>query len=127
MLNTTKKITVVVLMLVLTFGMNSCMVTKTPVGKYTETRGEVYRYAKGKQVYLFWGLIPAGRTKVATPTDGTCMVVGKNNFGDLLISLFTGGFVTTRTIKVYGKRVNNVSELPLIKEQTIEFTAENAE
>jgi hypothetical protein len=84
--------------------MSSCMVTKTPVGTYKQETGQVYRYAKGKQVWLFWGLIPCGRTSVATPTDGSCMVKTGYGFGDVLISVLTGGIVSTYSIKVYDKK-----------------------
>ncbi|MCI7338377.1 MAG: hypothetical protein MSH41_07310 [Bacteroidales bacterium] len=47
----------------------SCMTTRTSVGSYRETEGDEYVYAKGKQCYLFWGLVPLGRTRVATPAD----------------------------------------------------------
>ena len=82
----------------------SCMTTKPSVGAYTETQGNEYTYAKGKQIWLFWGLLPVGRTSVSTPGDGNCQVVTKFNLGDALISGLTGGIVTTYTIKVKAKK-----------------------
>lgn len=90
-------------MFVLT-SLNSCMTTKTSVGAYTETQGNEYTYDKGKQVWLFWGLIPLGRTNVNTPNDGNCQVVTRYNFGDFLISGLTCGIVSTQTIKVNAKK-----------------------
>ena len=82
----------------------SCMTTKTPVGNFQAIQGEEYTYAKGKQVWLFWGLLPAGRTNVNTPSDGDCEVVTRFNFGDFLITTITAGIVTTYSIKVRAKR-----------------------
>jgi len=80
------------------------MTTKTNIGAYRETTGNPYVYAKGKQIWLFWGLLPLGRTSVATPTTGSCQVVTKFNFIDFLISGLTGGVVMTETIKVKAKK-----------------------
>jgi hypothetical protein len=82
----------------------SCMMTKTNVGAYTETQGSEYTYAKGKQIWVFWGLLPLGRTSVNTPGNGNCQVITKFNFGDFLISSLTGGIVTTYTIKIKAKK-----------------------
>ncbi len=78
--------------------------TKTSVGEYKQQTGEEYTYAKGKQLWLFWGIIPVGRTSVATPPDGNCEVVTKLKFGDFLISGLTGGILTSQTIKVNAKK-----------------------
>jgi hypothetical protein len=80
------------------------MTTKTSVGAYKETQGNEYTYAKGKQIWLFWGLMPLGRVSVNTPGDGNCEVITRFNVGDFLISGLTGGIVTTQTIKVNAKR-----------------------
>lgn len=82
----------------------SCMTTKTSVGQYKELQGDEYTYAKGKQVWLFWGVIPLGRTNVNTPGDGNCLVTTKLNIGDFLISGLTCGVVTTQTIKIKAKK-----------------------
>ena len=99
-----KNVTVLLVAIVLTSFLTSCLTTKTDVGAYRETQGEEYKYAKGKQVWLFWGIIPLGRTKVNTPSDGNCQVVTRFNFGDVLISGLTGGIVTTYTVKVNSKK-----------------------
>ncbi len=80
------------------------MTTKTNVGAYRENEGKVYTYAKGKQVWIFWGFLPVGRTKVDTPGDGNCQVVTRYNVADALVSFFTVGFVRTYTIKINAKR-----------------------
>lgn len=84
--------------------LTSCMTTKTSVGAYRETQGNEYTYAKGKQIWLFWGIMPLGRVSVNTPGDGNCEVITRFNVGDFLISSLTGGIVTTQTIKVKAKR-----------------------
>jgi len=89
----------------LLFSSTSCMMTKTDVGDFREVRGEIpYNYSKGRQLWLFWGLIPLGRTKVNTPGHGNCQVVTKFNFGDVLISGLTGGILFSYSIKVRVKK-----------------------
>ncbi|MFP4555612.1 MAG: hypothetical protein ACLFNU_01965 [Bacteroidales bacterium] len=80
------------------------MTTKTSVGEYIETQGSEYTYAKGKQVWLLWGLVPAGRASINTPGDGNCQVVTRFSVGDFIISSLTFGLVSTQTIKVKAKR-----------------------
>jgi hypothetical protein len=82
----------------------SCMTTKTAVGEYKEQQGKEYTYAKAKQMWLFWGLIPLGRTSVNTPGDGNCEVITRFNVGDALISGLTLGILTSYTIKVKAKK-----------------------
>lgn len=96
---------IVILALTFSSSLTSCMTTKTSVGEYTEAQGSEYTYAKGKQFWLFWGLLPMGRTNVNTPGDGNCEVITKFNFGDVLISGLTGGLVTSYSIKVKAKKV----------------------
>jgi len=88
----------------LTAFMSSCMMTKTSVGTYTETKGSEYTFSKAKQWWLFWGIVPIGRTNTATPTNGACEVIVRHDFTDFLISGLTAGILTTMTIKVKAKR-----------------------
>ncbi len=83
---------------------SSCLTTKTSVGAYRETQGSEYTYAKAKQLWLFWGLMPLGRTSANTPGDGNCEIITKFTIGDFLISGLTGGLITSYTIKVKAKR-----------------------
>ena len=107
-----KIISLLVLLIVIT---TSCFVTKTNVGRYADLEGKPYTYAKGKQVTLFWGLIPMGYTDVRTPPDGNCQIITKFNFGDLLVDLITGGIVNIHTIKVKAKqKTEEVSPAPTI-------------
>ena len=85
--------------------MSSCMTTKTPVGEYTSQEGKKKLYDKSKQVWIFGGAIPLGRTHTGTPRDGNCMGVTKFTFFDGIIHAVTFGFVKTYTIKVYTKQV----------------------
>ncbi len=87
----------------------SCMTTKTSVGKFREIRGNEYNYAKGKQFWLFWGMVPLGRTNVNTPGDGNCEVITKFKFGDFLVSGITLGVVTSYSINVRAKRDNQAN------------------
>ena len=93
-----------ILAITVSTSLTSCMTTKTSVGAYKEKQGEEYTYAKGKQIWLFWGLMPMGRTSVNTPGDGDCQVITRLNVVDFIISGLTGGIVTTQTIKVKAKK-----------------------
>lgn len=95
----------------------SCYVTRTRVGGFSEEVKEdqtsTYIYAKGKQAYLFWGLIPLGRTSVATPADGVCEIKTQRRFFDGLLSTITAGIFSMQTIKVRATRApkTDVSEV----------------
>jgi len=92
-----KKIIAVVILLI---SFSSCMMTKTPVGAYLETPGKEVTFDKGKQFWLFWGIMPIGRTHVNTPSNGNCQVTTKIRLTDFIISGLTGGIVTSTSIKV---------------------------
>ena len=95
----------IILSIFVLIALSSCMVTKTPVGGYLNTtEGKEVTYDKGKQFWVFWGLVPVGRTHVNTPSDGNCQVVTKYKFVDLLITGLTGGFVSSYSIKVEVKQ-----------------------
>ena len=105
MMKNLKSITASLLVvLFMSFLLSSCMTTKTSVGAFKETTGQDYTYAKGKQFWLFWGLVPLSRTNVNTPGDGNCEVVTQFNFGDFLITGLTAGIVTSYSIKVVAKK-----------------------
>lgn len=95
-----KTITILAVITLLT----SCMMTKTPVGAYLETPGKEVTFDKGKQFWLFWGLMPIGRTHVNTPSNGNCQVTTKIKLTDFIISGLTGGIVTSTSIKVEVKQ-----------------------
>ncbi len=94
----------IILSFVVLSALTSCMMTKTPVGNYLETPGKEVTFDKGKQFWVFWGLIPVGRTHVNTPNDGNCQVVTKYKFGDVLITGLTCGIVSSYSIKVEVKK-----------------------
>ena len=99
-----KNIKILALTCIMVIGVSSCMMTKTSVGAYKESVGKEYTYDKGKQMWLFWGVLPIGRTDVSTPVNGSCEVITKFRFTDLLISGLTGGIVTSYSIKVKAKK-----------------------
>ena len=94
----------VILISVICISFTSCLTTKTNVGNYREAAGSPYKYSKSKQIWLFWGLMPIGRTNTATPTNGSCQVITRFNIADLLIANITGGLIITETIKVEAKK-----------------------
>ena len=99
-----KILTTLLAVVILSTTFNSCMTTKTSVGEYKEMEGKEYKYATGKQMWLFWGTMPLGRTDVSTPASGNCEIITKYTFGDVLISGLTVGIVTSYTIKVKAKK-----------------------
>ena len=94
----------ILLLMIVALLLPSCMTTRTSVGTYREQEGKTYTYSKGKQMYLFWGLIPLGRTRLGTPTDGNCEVRTCYNFWDALLSCITGGIFEMQTITVKAKK-----------------------
>lgn len=87
----------------------SCMSTRTSVANYQMTEGEEVCYSKGRQCYLFWGLVPLGRTRVATPPDGVCEVRTRYGFWDAFVSLITCGIFEMQQIRVYTKKPAKVA------------------
>lgn len=96
-----------ILILTISVLISSCMTTKTNVGSFRENDGNTYIYAKGKQFWLFWGILPIGRTHVNTPKDGNCQVITRFNLLDAIISGVTCGVITTYTIKIKAKHVDS--------------------
>lgn len=88
----------------------SCYATRTYVGTYREDlkveKAGKYKFAKAKQAYLFWGLIPLGRTTVDTPDHGSCEIKTRWGFGDAFLTLITGGIFSMQTIKVSAPRMS---------------------
>lgn len=111
--------------------LSSCMTTRTDVGNYREISkngSDTYTYAKGKQCYLFWGLIPLGRTKVNTPPSGNCQVRTSYRFFDALLSTITGGIFAMQTIKVIAvheepdANISNTPNAPVTINNTVNTT-----
>lgn len=95
---------IIALSVVAAFLCTACMTTKTTVGEFKEKTGNEYVYGKGKQLWLFWGLFPLGRTNVNTPSDGSCEVITHYTLGDVVLSGLTGGLVVSYSIKVKAKK-----------------------
>jgi hypothetical protein len=93
----------IALLLAISIILSSCMVTKTYVGQYQNLPGKELRYAKGRQFWIFWGLLPMGRTNVKTPLDGHCEIKTSYDFVDLLVRTITAGFITSYSIEVSAK------------------------
>jgi hypothetical protein len=98
------KLIILLIIVVCSSMLTSCLTTKTSVGSFKEIQGSEYTYSKGKQLWLFWGIFPLGRTNVNTPVDGNCEVITRFNFGDVLLSGLTFGIVTSYSIKVKAKK-----------------------
>lgn len=97
------KVTKVIVMILTVCLLSSCMTTRTSMNKYKETSGQTYKYSKGKQCYLFWGLVPIGRTSVSTPVGEPCQVRTSFRLFDAICSSITGGIFSMQTIKVMAK------------------------
>ena len=108
-----RKSLILLVLALVAFFCQSCFSTRTTVGDYHVTKksskAESYTYAKGKQVYLFWGLAPLGRTRVAVPPTGNCEIRTYFNFWDVLLSGITGGLFSMQTIKVKALYENRYS------------------
>lgn len=96
-----KRITIIALMLLAVMSLTSCYTNRVNVAGYTSEFGEEKMYDRAKQWYLFEGLIPIGRANLKTPSDGVCQVRSYYSPLDALITVLTGGLVSTRTVKCY--------------------------
>lgn len=88
--------------------LNSCMTTRISVGTFASDTGETYQFDRGKQCYLFWGLLPLGRTSVNTPHHGNCQIRTKFNFTDWFVTIITGGLFSMQSVRVYAKHPDQV-------------------
>lgn len=111
-----KRIFVLMMTVIIALSLSSCWSTRTSVGGYTYSKKvdkeSTYTFAKGKQVYLFWGLIPCGRTNVATPADGNCQIRTKHGFLDAFLTIITGGVLSMQTIKVNAPKPKTPNAAP---------------
>ena len=83
----------------------SCMVTKTNVKNYADLEGQEYYHAKGRSMYLFWGLLPVGKPAITQPVEiEPCQVRTSTEFVDGLVSIITGGIFSMQTVGVMAKR-----------------------
>ena len=96
-----KRITIIALMLLAAMSLTSCYTNRVNVAGYTSEFGEEKTYDRAKQWYLFEGLIPIGRAHLNTPADGVCQIRSYYSPLDALITVLTGGLVSTRTVKCY--------------------------
>ena len=82
----------------------SCMITQTSVKNFDELSGQNYYYAKGKQNYLFWGLMPLEKPNITTPQDEPCQVRTQQTFVDGLVSTITAGIFSMQSVQIVAKR-----------------------
>lgn len=100
----TRIVAILLAVTIFSLSLTSCLMTKTAVGEYKMQEGKPKTYAKGKQLWLFWGIVPLGRTNVNTPSNGACEVQTSYTVSDVLISGLTGGIITSYSIKVRVKK-----------------------
>ena len=103
---------IVIIVCLMALLLPSCLTTRTNVKDYKAVEGKEYKFAKGKQCYLFWGLLPLGRTNVDTPSDGVCQIRTCYNFFDAFVSLITAGIFQMQTIKVMAKHEEPAAPVP---------------
>jgi hypothetical protein len=75
---------------------NRVTIGSGPVGR----QGSSKVYSKTKQLYIFWGLCPLGRSQPAIPEHKNIQIKTSHNIGDLLISFITFGIIDSRTVKI---------------------------
>ena len=82
----------------------SCMTTNTNVKNYDDLDGQEYYYAKGKQNYLFWGLLPLGKPNIQVPENEPCQIRTTTTFVDGLVSDLTIGIFSMQSVRILTKR-----------------------
>lgn len=106
-----KKFKFLIALILATILLPSCMKTQTYVGDYqrqTYNGSEnYYEYFKGRQSYLFGGLIKLGDCEPDTPPQGTCEILTKQSFVDALLSSLTFNIVTFQTVQINAVRDEN--------------------
>ena len=97
-----KKFSLIGLLALSLFSLNSCYINRTTVGDGPTSNGgaDKVRYSHAKQVSLFWGLIAIGHPAPALPTDCGYQLKTSFNVVDGIIMMVTGGLVGTRNIKI---------------------------
>ena len=98
-----KKSAILLVLSVLMF-LPSCMTTNTNVKNYDDLDGQEYYYAKGKQNYLFWGLLPLGKPNIQVPEDEPCQIRTTTTFVDGLVSDLTIGIFSMQSVRILTKR-----------------------
>lgn len=99
-----KKLLFILVVIATVLSLPSCFGTRTAVGNYAQevrVKQEEYKYSRGKQVYLLWGLIPLGRKQVAIPEHTPYQIRTRMNVADLLVFWLTAGIVDMQTIQVW--------------------------
>jgi hypothetical protein len=98
-----KKSAILLVLSVLMF-LPSCMTTNTNVKNYDDLDGQEYYYAKGKQNYLFWGLLPLGKPNIQVPENEPCQIRTTTTFVDGLVSDLTIGIFSMQSVRILTKR-----------------------
>ena len=92
---------VVALGILSTIVLSSCSVQRYTVGNGPIGPQQVERvYARGRNFYLFAGLIPLNRATPVVPSDGNYQIKSSFNVVDWLITGITGGLITSRQTKI---------------------------
>ena len=92
---------IIVLSLFISF-LSSCMVTKTNIGEFKETKGGSYTYSKARQLSLA-GLIRINKPSPAIPASKNCQIKTSIRLADALISTITCGIIRSQSIRVLAK------------------------
>lgn len=92
-------------LLAVSFLLSSCYTAHFTVGDGpVKDKGAQTTYDKGKQMWLFWGLININEGQTATPSNGNYMIKTKTTFVDAVITVITGGIFTMKTVKTKVKK-----------------------
>jgi hypothetical protein len=80
--------------------LSSCLTTKTSIGAFENSKTTEYTYSQSGQVWIFWGLVPVGRTQVKLPKDCNYQIIERYNAGNIFGMVLTLGFIHSRSIIV---------------------------
>ena len=99
--------------------MSSCYTTRTSLGDFNKLtdNGDTNTivYSREKQCYVISDLVPLKMKHAPVPSTGNAQVVTKRKFLDGLVSDFTLGIFTMRTIEVLGVESDGLT--PLVKQK----------
>jgi len=96
---------IVLILLAALMVLPSCMTTRTSTNGFNEAQGKEYYFDRGKQCYLFWGLLPLGRRQLEVPKNKQPIQVRtRMGFIDGLCTTLTAGIFSMQTIRIVAKR-----------------------
>jgi hypothetical protein len=98
----------IIIFSVLALGLSSCMVNRLTVGNGPEGMDYYSKktYAYAKHIYVVLGIFSLKDPKLEIPKHGNYQFEAATDADDWALSLITGGLVSTRTERIFIKKID---------------------